>query len=82
MTDTPDDRTEHLAYCKARALAYVDTGDLVGAMASFASDMNKHPATRDYINTPAIAMLFAMEAVAGVNNNDPALVRRFIEGCR
>lgn len=38
-------REQHLAWCKERALAYVDRGDLVNALASFTSDMSKHPET-------------------------------------
>jgi hypothetical protein len=40
-------RTEHLAWCKQRALEYVDVGDIQGAFSSMASDMNKHPETAD-----------------------------------
>jgi hypothetical protein len=40
-------RAEHLAWCKQRALEYVEAGDLQGAFASMGSDMNKHPETAD-----------------------------------
>lgn len=38
-------RTEHLEWCKQRALEYVNLGDLQQAFASFQSDMTKHPET-------------------------------------
>lgn len=68
-------RTEHMAWCKQRALAYVDRGDLVGALASFGSDITKHPDT----NTQAVVMLvgtIGMMKVAGT----PREMREFIEG--
>jgi len=40
-----DTRAEHLAWCKERALEYLDEGDVQQAFASFASDMSKHPET-------------------------------------
>jgi hypothetical protein len=36
-------RDEHLAWCKRRALEYVDAGDLTHAVASMASDLKTHP---------------------------------------
>lgn len=39
-------REEHLAWCKKRALEYLDHGDIQGAFSSFASDMGKHPETK------------------------------------
>lgn len=41
-------RDEHLAWCKERALAYVDTGDTQNAFASMASDLGKHPETQNH----------------------------------
>jgi len=43
-------RTEHLAWCKQRALQLVSEGDATGAVASMASDMAKHPE-----NAPCLA---------------------------
>jgi pterin-4a-carbinolamine dehydratase len=40
-----DGRAEHLAWCKARALEYVDRWDYSGAVASMTSDLGKHPET-------------------------------------
>lgn len=42
-------RSEHLQWCKDRALEYVNTGDLKNAFASFQSDMTKHEETNDHI---------------------------------
>ncbi len=41
-------RAEHLAWCKQRALEYVEAGDLQGAFASMGSDLRKHPDTADH----------------------------------
>ena len=41
-------RQEHLAWCKQRALEYVDNGDLTNAYASMASDLRKHPETENH----------------------------------
>lgn len=38
-------REEHLAWCKTRALEYVEKGDLPQALTSMGSDMSKHPET-------------------------------------
>lgn len=38
-------RSEHLQWCKDRALEYVEQDDLNQAFASMASDMSKHPET-------------------------------------
>jgi len=37
---------EHLAWAKARAIKYVECGDLTNAVASMASDLTKHGAFR------------------------------------
>ena len=36
-------RTEHLQWCKDRALEYVDARDMQQAIASMCSDLSKHP---------------------------------------
>ncbi len=38
-------RSEHLQWCKDRALEYVNNGDLTTAYASMASNLNKHKET-------------------------------------
>lgn len=69
-------RAEHLAWCKQRALAYVDTGDLHNAFASLVSDLGKHSGTRGH----AAIELGMMQLMAGqlLNERD---MRDFIEGC-
>ena len=66
-------RSEHLNWCKQRALEYVDAGDLDQAVASMASDLTKHPETS---NTPPMLTMLGMMEIA----NGPNAVRRWIEG--
>lgn len=67
------DRQEHLDWCKARALEYLDVGDLTNAVASMASDLGKHPET----GCPPTLTMLAMMAVV---DRDEAAVRRWIDG--
>ena len=71
-------REEHLTWCKDRALAYVDRGDLVNALASMASDMRKHPDN----DTDMAAMLLATVGAGCVMSGDAAGMRSLIEGFR
>lgn len=66
-------REEHLAFCKKRALEYVEIGDLAGAQASMGSDLMKHPETRPPAEIIGVGMI---EVLSG----DPVRVRRWIEG--
>ena len=68
-------RAEHLAWCKERALEYVEAGDLTGAFASMTSDLNKHPETEGHTGTE---LGFMQIMVGGLNT--PAEMRRWIEG--
>lgn len=68
-------RQEHLDWCKKRALELVNTGDWQGGIASMASDMGKHPETRNH----AAIQLGIMLVVTG-NIRDAATARDFIEG--
>ena len=74
MTET---RAEHLAWCKERALEYVDRGDLAGAVASMMSDLQKHPETNP---DPDLATFMGgiglMDAAAG----NRARVREWVTG--
>lgn len=73
----PDGRAEHLAWCKERALAYLDAGEPVHlAFQSLGSDLRKYPDTAKH---PALE-LGMMQLVAG-QLDTPAQMRRFIEGC-
>ena len=69
------DRETHLAWCKQRALAYVDAGELLNAVTSMGADLEKHPETK--ANN---AVLFA--GMIRANNGDIEGVRRWIEGWR
>lgn len=75
MSDT---RAEHLVWCKERALAYLDRGDLTNALASFGSDMHKHPETTN----PTVDWLLANEGFRCVLADDVVGMRRLIEGFR
>jgi hypothetical protein len=68
-------RAEHLAWCKERALEYVDAGDLPNAVASMGSDLSKHEGTSNPANA-GLMMLGMMHVMDG----DAAAVRRWIEG--
>ena len=67
-------RAEHLAWCKRRALEYVELGDLSSAVASMGSDLRKHP-EMDYSATRMLTLIGMMEI-----QNGPVAVRRWIEG--
>ena len=68
-------RQEHLEWCKQRAFEYCDAGDLQGAYASMASDLNKHPDTEGH---PAIQL--GMMLMMGGHLSDEISMRKFIEG--
>ena len=68
-------RAEHLAWCKERALEYVEAGDLRNAVASMGSDLSKHEGTSNAANG-GLLMLGMMY----VRDGDNAAVRRWIEG--
>lgn len=68
-------RTEHLQWCKKRALEYASNGDLTGAYASMISDMQKHSETK---NHPAIR-LGMMLLMAGKLDTQSKM-EKFIEG--
>lgn len=73
-TDTTT-RAEHLAWCKQRALEYVDRGELNEGFASMSSDLDKHPETANH----AGSKLGIMMLLSGQLKTAPEM-RRFIEG--
>ena len=77
--DRPDalTRDEHLAWCKRRALEYVDAGDLTRAVASMASDLKSHPDT----DNPTLNGL-VMIGMMYVTDGDRAAVQRWVERFR
>lgn len=68
-------RDEHLAWCKARALAYVDAGDLPQAFASLGSDLSKHPETAHHSGITLGTML-----LCGGHLTTERQMRDFING--
>jgi hypothetical protein len=65
-------RSEHMRFCKERALDDLLTDDPTNALASFCSDVQKHPDTAD---------LAQFAAMAGVlHATDAEAMRGFIEG--
>ena len=68
-------RAEHLAWCKTRALEYVDAGDLQGAFASMASDLGKHSETAGHAGIELGMMLMLSGHL-----NTPEEMRRHING--
>jgi hypothetical protein len=68
-------RSEHLQWAKARALQYVDAGDLQQAYSSMASDLRKH---EELSGHTGIRLGFEM-LMAGLLN-DPVEMRKFING--
>jgi hypothetical protein len=74
-------RQEHLDWCKARALEYVecatDCKSLQLAMTSMASDLNKHPDTQGHA---AVKLGYEL-LFAGLLDN-PEDMRTFITGVR
>lgn len=68
-------REEHVAECKARALKYLETGDTLNAFTSMASDLEKHPETRNHAGNQIGLGLMMIGQLKGVDE-----MRRFIEG--
>ncbi len=67
-------RSEHLAWCKKRALEYADMGDEKNAFASMSSDLGKHPETKDHIGIELGMMLMMTGNLKGRE------LRNWIEG--
>ncbi len=68
-------RAEHLTWCKQRALAYCDLGDVNQAFASMGSDLRKHPETA---NHPALTL--GLSLLISGKLNSPDEMRKFIKG--
>jgi hypothetical protein len=69
------DRSEHLAWCKIRALQYVDAGDTMNAYSSMTSDLTKHPETENHAGIQLGMML-----LMGGHLSTPHQMREFING--
>lgn len=70
-------RAEHLAWCKARAMAYVDAGDFTQAFASMCSDLRKHPETEAHCAT---TNLLGFELLAGGHLDSRVEMTKWIQG--
>lgn len=68
-------RSEHLAWCKKRALEYCEAGDVSQAFASMGSDLGKHPETANH-GAIELGMMMLMSNMLST----PAQMRKFIEG--
>lgn len=66
-------RKEHLEWAKKRATELANKGDLIGAIASMSSDLNKHEETRSHV---AIEMMMQLR-IAG-NLETPQQIKKFI----
>jgi hypothetical protein len=72
MSDDPIARAQWLAFCRQRALEYLDQDQLDQALSSLVSDLQKRPETQgvpDTLNT----------AVGAVLAKDKAALRAWIE---
>jgi hypothetical protein len=70
-------RDEHVAWCKVRALEYLDADQVNEAFSSLVSDLSKHDGTRYH----TAIELGAMQLFAG-QLRTPEAMRDFIEGVR
>lgn len=68
-------REEHLAWCKQRALEYVDRGQINEGLTSMMSDMRKHPETE----CPSLDVLTVQLMMIGALSS-PEEARKHING--
>ena len=68
-------RAEHIAWCKLRALEYVDAGNIQQAVASMCSDLDKHDKTSNHVGKQ-----LGLMGLMGGSMNTPADTRKWIEG--
>jgi len=76
--ESMSERDRHLAWCKGRALEYLDSEDAEGcrdAISSMLSDLRKHPDTA-VLASGGLAMIGMTEAASG----NVGAVERWIEG--
>lgn len=72
-------RAEHLQWCKDRALAYVEAGDLENAFQSLASDLTKHP---DLAGAVLLNTQLGTELLIAGHLNSPEEMTKWINGFR
>jgi hypothetical protein len=66
-------RAEHLAWCKQRALEYVDRGEISNAVNSMISDLGKHEELEKSVQVAVMLLLT-------IDLNNPESVRKYITG--
>lgn len=74
MTDTT--RQDHLAWCKRRAMEYVNAGDYNSAVTSMLSDLSKHPETANSARG-VLAQMGMMELMRGPTRES---ITRYVQG--
>lgn len=70
--------SEHMRWCKERALRYLDSGDTINAVTSMLSDLDKHPET-SLTMREAFGLALAMDGLGKAQRGDSAAVRQWIE---
>ncbi len=68
-------RTEHMEWCKRRALEYVDMGEIPNAWSSMISDIGKHPETSNHRTIELGTMLMMAGHLSSAHE-----MRKFIVG--
>ena len=69
-------RSEHMKWCKDRAMQYVETGDYNSAVTSMLSDLGKHPET-EASSGGILAQIGMMELMRGPTRDS---ITRYIQG--
>lgn len=69
------ERAEHIAWCKQRALEYLDAGELVSAATVMLAHLNERDDTKISADNALVKLLELY-----LRNQDEAGVRRWIEG--
>lgn len=64
------DRSQHLKWCKDRALKYCKKGDISDAYASMISDLNKHDETRGHAAIELGMMMMMAGQLATVSKRE------------
>lgn len=68
-------RSEHVEFCKQRALEYIEQGDVMGAWDSMCSDLTAHAETKDHSG-----MMTGLRMIMNGQLSQPEAMREFILG--
>lgn len=68
-------RSEHLQWCKDRAIEYIHSGDIQQGITSMMSNLSKHPDTKNHIG---IEIAMGLMMIRTLNNRTAA--EKFING--